>query len=106
MIDNLGWCKPYESKDGRVSFVMCEGEMSGAMVEGNEIDFGSDLPESEKWKILGRALGAGEDDDEEDCKNIVFLKSRECSCRSCQYYDICEQWADEDNEDEEEDEDE
>ena len=27
MVDNLGWCKPYESKDGRASFVMCEGHI-------------------------------------------------------------------------------
>lgn len=64
--ENLSWCKPMVSRDGRVTIAVNEGAVAGLMVDGKDLQ-----PSNQEIARL--------DDD--------FI---ELGCSDCPWRDICE----------------
>ena len=64
---NLGWCRPYKSNDGKIEIVVLESEIT-MFVENGE------------FKELAKPI---------DTKDFDFSNYKEKGCRDCFWFDIC-----------------
>ena len=84
--ENLGWCKPYTTSDGRFAVAVCEGDIVSMLIKGVDIDT---TPETIK------ALAATINEDYSlyrgcsDC-DIALDAMTETGCASCPWRDCCE----------------
>lgn len=100
--ENLFWCLPYRSKNGRVALSENEGRIQTIMIDGEEIDIDwAKKDQSELWERVARA--SIEDDDLLDIetrryswREIALMDGLvECGCANCPWKDTCDAMSEE-----------
>ena len=94
--ENLAWCRPYRSENGRVALSVCEGVLSGLEIDGQEIDVFDphDKAREDLWEKVARAAVTDKDEltlfngyswSEIVLQNYVV----ECGCSTCPWFEQC-----------------
>lgn len=87
--ENLGWCRPYISEDGKDAIAINEGEAVSLMVDGRDFPASEITPDAIKalaQKVnTDYALYSGWSD-----LHIAAEALREVGCADCPWRDICE----------------
>ena len=112
--ENLGWCKPYFSKNGRVQFTINEGAIVSICVDKNEIvpaknHLSSQQPEhfsEDTLKEVARMINERYDSlsDSEQDQMILAGEISEGACCECPWFLSCEAMDNRDGLESEEDE--
>lgn len=95
--ENVSWCKPYVSDDGRVMYTLTEGVITDLVVDGVSIDTvhdsdGSHVADADVDKIA-RRYNPYYDDDETPVYNLITCSAfRDAPCAVCPYFRECENW--------------
>lgn len=84
--ENLGWCKPYISEDGKNAITVNEGAVNGMMIDGADMDLDFDIAK------FARAVNPDYDDYDgwDDLHIALDGDVHEQSCARCPWFDICE----------------
>ena len=97
--ENLDWCRPYISNNGRVAFVSNDGEpIDCATIDGEIIYFGDDTEQrhANLQKFVAAVMGDEYDPEVEyyvdDLTNYndVFGRCQEVGCHDCPWAKNCE----------------
>lgn len=98
--DDLDWCRCYATRDGSAYYVMNEGRIISAQVDGQDI---SVKDENQLWDFA-RKVNPEAENYSEAWDAINEANMERCGCGSCPWNDICEAMDEviEDDEDEEE----
>lgn len=85
--ENLSWCRPMVSRDGRVTLAINEGAIVGLMVDGEELQI------SEK-EIARTARIANESYNDysgwDDIYILLDSDFTEIGCNECPWRDVCD----------------
>lgn len=89
--ENLGWCKPYVSDDGKNALAVNEGEVAGMILNGEDIK-ADKLDKGDLLERFARAVNPDYDDyDGWDNLHIALEGNvRECGCANCPWFGICD----------------
>ena len=79
--ENMSWCKPFISKDGKTAIIQSEGDIISAMIDGKWLNISNDKVEKEIKKY-----------------NIDFDSLHERGCADCPCRDDCDAMYMEDTE--------
>lgn len=99
--ENLSWCRPYRSENGRVRLAINEGEICGLLIDGNDICGKFDGDEDQLWKMICEAaddegvLGLYDGYTWREIAMRDFLT--ECGCADCPFADVCDAMEEEFN---------
>lgn len=93
--ENLSWCRPYRSRNGRVQLALCEGQICGLLIDGEEIRLpaGKQSTDGEIWE---RICEASCDDDSLSYEGYTWSEIAlrdflvEGGCASCPFNRECE----------------
>lgn len=109
--ENLSWCRPYRSGNGRVSVAVNDGEICGLIIDGQEIDLAGKWRISEQapfWEMICKVsvedadLLADEAELGYSPSEIALMDGLvECGCANCPFADLCDAMSEELGEDEE-----
>ena len=101
--ENLSWCRPYRSENGRVALAMNEGNIAGLKIDGKEIDgpYTSADSQAKLWEMAAKA--SIEDDalldietDRYSWREIALMDGLvECGCANCPWKDTCDAMSEE-----------
>ena len=85
---NLGWCKPYVSKDGNTFIINSENNVDMYRVDTDTWVQGGDLD----LNTVGRELNPEWFDEDRgyDALYMILEVMEERSCRDCPYFKYCE----------------
>lgn len=88
--ENLGRCKPYFSPDGNTIFSVNEGQLAGAMIDGEEVP-ARDLDKPETIEKIARRVNPYFGDYSGWSTMHIALDGivREGACRECPWFDEC-----------------
>ena len=99
--ENMGWCRPFRSNNGRVALAYAEGALAGLEIDGEEIDTFDprDKAREDLWERVCRAattdeelsVFAGYSWSEIALQNYVV----ECGCSSCPWFGMCDAMSEE-----------
>lgn len=102
--ENLSWCRPYHSENGRVALAMNEGYICALTIDGEDVNIGPAHNYTEQEPLWERVARASiEDEDLLDIetrrytwREIALMDGLvECGCASCPFADICDVMSDE-----------
>lgn len=100
--ENLSWCRPYRSENGRVSLSYNSGRIESAMIDGEEIHIGwAKKDQSELWERVARASIEDEalldvETRRYSWREIALMDGLvECGCASCPWKDTCDAMSEE-----------
>lgn len=105
--ENLSWCRPYRSKNGRVALVYNEGRILSLMIDEKEVDI--DWPVRDQSQLWERVCRASIEDEalldiDTRCyswREIALMDGLvECGCANCPFADTCDAMMEEIEEDE------
>ena len=103
--ENLSWCRPYRSENGRVALAMNGGDIAGLEIDEKEIDvpcaFADRQAQSKLWEMAARA--SIEDEALLDIETRLYSWREmalmdglvECGCGSCPWKDTCDAMSEE-----------
>lgn len=87
--ENLGWCKPYTSDDGTVTLAIANGELVGAVIDGEDIK-ASALDKINLTALAKRVNPDYDDYDGYDDLHIIRDAMHTKCCADCPWFDICD----------------
>ena len=89
--ENLGWCKPYVSEDGKYALAVNEGEVAGMVFNGEDIK-ADKLDKPDMLRQFAKAVNPDYDDYDGwgDLHIALDGSVRECGCANCPWFDICD----------------
>lgn len=102
--ENLSWCRPYRSENGRVVLTANEGQLEGLIIDGAEIEVAFPPSKENQEQLWEKAARASIDDEE-----LLDIETRrygwreiavmdglvECGCANCPWNDICDAMSEE-----------
>lgn len=94
--ENLSWCKPYVSKDGKNAVTICECKMDGLMIDG-EVIYWEKADKEEVEKRLAVVVNpnySSPDYDGWDNLSIALDSMVETGCNKCPFNDLCDAMID------------
>ena len=100
--ENLAWCRPYHSENGRVALSENEGRIQTLMIDGKEID--DDFAERNQSELWERVCRASIEDEElldietrrYSWREIALMDGLvECGCAECPWNDTCDAMSEE-----------
>ena len=99
--ENLSWCRPYVSKDENCFVVVCNGKISGCIINNENV--GYILPSTDVAAIAHRLAVAVNPDYAEyngySDLEIALDAMTEIGCADCPFRDDCDaMWEDEEEE--------
>lgn len=97
VIDNLSWCKPLISKDGRVALIRNEGRTTELYIDGEDVDVNDGNIDRAARIAAGESCEDGYIYDEDD----LLWSCEEAACWQCPAYAECECWENEEDEEDE-----
>ena len=86
--ENLSWCVPYKTADGKYALAVCEGKPAGMILDGKVVDY-SELEAS--LPTLAKAVNpdygdyAGWTD-----LHLATEAMQECGCAHCPWFGTCD----------------
>lgn len=97
--ENLSWCRPYRSNNGRVALAVNEGAICGLTIDGEDVDLTGMWRISEQAPLWERVCRASIDD-----ADLLDIEARrytwreialmdglvETGCSNCPYCDTCD----------------
>lgn len=105
--ENLSWCRPYRSENGRVALVYNEGRILSLMIDEKEVDI--DWPVRDQSQLWERVCRASIEDEalldietrRYSWREIALMDGLvECGCANCPFADTCDAMMEEIEEDE------
>lgn len=85
--ENMSWCRPMVSRDGRVEFAVNEGVVVGLMIDGEDLQLSNQ-------EITRAARLVNKSYDEYSAENATdILLDGDCfevGCSACPWRDICD----------------
>lgn len=98
--ENLSWCRPYRSENGRVALSCNEGRIQTVSIDGEEIDI--DFSRHDQEPLWERACKAALDEDTlgrydgYSWREIALSDALvECGCANCPWKDTCDAMSEE-----------
>lgn len=95
--ENLSWCRPYRSENGRVALSCNAGSIQSLMIDEREID--TDWPSCDQSQLWERVCRASIDDEalldietrRYSWREIALMDGLvECGCANCPVADTCD----------------
>ena len=83
---DLDWCRCYATEDETVYYVVCEGEIVSAQMDGKDID----VKDKDQFANLARRVNPYADDYSDFRRAISDVDSVRCGCSSCPWNSVCE----------------
>lgn len=100
--ENLSWCRPYRSENGRVALSYNSGRIESAMIDGAEIAIdGAQKNQAALWERVARASIEDEalldvETRRYSWKEIALMDGLvEGGCASCPWKDLCDAMSEE-----------
>ena len=101
--ENLGWCRPFRSDNGRVALTYAEGVLASLEIDGEEIDAFDphDKAREDLWERVCRASTEDEYILDKDARHYTWSEIAlmdclvECGCSSCPWFGMCDAMSDE-----------
>lgn len=89
--ENLGWCKPYVSADGKYVLAVNEVEVAGMIFNGEDIK-ADKLGDPDLLRQFAKAVNPDYDDYDGWGDLHIALEGdiRECGCADCPWFSICD----------------
>lgn len=89
--ENLGWCKPYVSDDGKYAIAVNEGEIAGMIFDGEDIAPGK-LDSADIINKFAKAVNPDFDiySGWGDLHIALDGDIKECGCANCPWFGICD----------------
>lgn len=89
--ENVSWCKPYVSSDGRTKYILTDGKISELIVDGKSKAI--DDVTIDEIDALARLNNPYYDDESTPVENLLRNDEfTERSCAACPWFLKCENW--------------